>query len=314
MEGEFIIKKYYLCCLVKNNRMMANWRYNLHVCYNNLRFWRAKACLMMRGNRQWGLSPDERDWGRITVSLTSHGSRIDHVWCAIESVMQQSLPADRIVLWLDEEDRGRGIPKRLRRLMARGLEIVYTPHRIGPYKKLIPALEACKGDVIVTVDDDCIYGPRLLESLVSGYLRAPESIHAMRFHSVVTDDGLTPAPYSHWRHEVERLEDELYPFFTGVGGVLYPPGVFDDVAVDCGLFLALSPTADDVWFNAMALRCGVKVHKCSDGKGVDFVVNHHVQGSALGKRNYESGCGNDESVNAVNEVFGVWNFKNKAGR
>lgn len=291
---------------------MANWRYNLHVCYNNLRFWRAKACLMMRRKKQWGLSSEVRDWGRITVSLTSHGSRIDHVWCAIESIMQQSLPADRIVLWLDEEDRGRGIPERLRRQMSRGLEIVYTPHRIGPYKKLIPALESCKGDVIVTVDDDCIYGPRLLESLVSGYLRAPESIHAMRFHSVVTDDGLTPAPYSHWRHEVERLEDELYPFFTGVGGVLYPPGVFDDVAVDCGRFLALSPTADDVWLNAMALRCGVEVHKCSVGKGVDFVVNHRVQCSALGKRNYECGSGNDDSVRAVNESFGVWDFQNNA--
>ena len=46
---------------------------------------------------------------------------------------------------------------------------------------------------------------------------------------------------------------------TGCGGVLYPPGSLHPDATDALAFLRLAPTADDLWFWAMAVRQGTPV-------------------------------------------------------
>jgi hypothetical protein len=45
-------------------------------------------------------------------------------------------------------------------------------------------------------------------------------------------------------------------FPIGKYGVLYPPGALHPDVADAERFLALAPTADDIWFKAMALRAG----------------------------------------------------------
>lgn len=40
----------------------------------------------------------------------------------------------------------------------------------------------------------------------------------------------------------------------GYGGVLYPPGAFDEEVFNEKVFMRLCPYADDIWFFAMALK------------------------------------------------------------
>jgi hypothetical protein len=47
-------------------------------------------------------------------------------------------------------------------------------------------------------------------------------------------------------------------FLTGVGGILYPPDLLPvDLLTDADLATTLCPTADDVWFWAVARCAGV---------------------------------------------------------
>ena len=73
-------------------------------------------------------------------------------------------------------------------------------------------------------------------------------------------DGL-PLPYAHWHYELKAAEESWRIFPTGVGGVLYPPGIFHPDVLDRGLQGALCPTADDLWLYWMARRNGATFRK-----------------------------------------------------
>ena len=62
----------------------------------------------------------------ITISLTTFGPRIETVYLTIESLMQQSLKADRIVLCLAKSEFSEaGLPTALKKQRERGLEILF---------------------------------------------------------------------------------------------------------------------------------------------------------------------------------------------
>jgi len=245
----------------------------------------------------------------VTVSLTTYGKRIQQVAYTIESIMAQTLKPERIVLWLDEKDASDPLPVEIINQCGRGLTVVVTPDEIGPYKKLMPAMMAYPDSLIITVDDDCIYYNDLIERLVESYNRRPHAIHAARIHEMKPVGGGVFMPYDSWPKEIHYGEEVANPFFTGVGGVAYPPGIFDDTARNSDLFMRLSPTADDVWLNAMALRCSVPVVKVrmKTQEGTDYAVNPHVQSTALMRKNCGSESGNDKALKAVFDYFGLWN-------
>ena len=89
----------------------------------------------------------------IVVSLTTYGRRVHDVYLTIESLMEQTLKANRILLFLDNGFRSTPLPITLKKLEERGLEIHFCKD-IRSYTKLIPALMMCPDDAIVTVDDD----------------------------------------------------------------------------------------------------------------------------------------------------------------
>ena len=55
----------------------------------------------------------------------------------------------------------------------------------------------------------------------------------------------------------------------GYGGVLYPPGAFDEEVFNEKVFMRLCPYADDIWFFAMALKKGT-LRKYVLGKNVSY--------------------------------------------
>lgn len=236
---------------------------------------------------------------RIIVSLTTYGKRIYDVALTIESLMNQTLPANDIILWLDYSFKDKELPAALRLQQARGLKIAYCKD-IRSYKKLIPALQEYPHDTIITVDDDVIYEYDFLEHLIRAYQKDPRYIYAHRQHKMLLKDTETFMPYKAWVQNLCILSPDIMAFPTGCGGILYPPHAFDDDVFDEATFMDICPTADDVWYKAMALKngtlsCGVFSHNYRG----DFIVNPGVQDIGLFRVNTVGEHMNDRQLKAV---------------
>jgi hypothetical protein len=203
-----------------------------------------------------GVTDNKRD-PEVIASLTTIPYRMHTVHLAIESVFQQSMRPDRVILWLDEESfRNLELPETLRRLQARGLEIQWCEN-IRALKKLMPAKRAYPEAVIVTFDDDALYPTQWLGQLYEAYLSDPKAIHAHRARKMIFTSAGQLENYSRWPYagaENPAHPDLTYP--VGIGGVLYPPGCFTEEFFNLEKCMELSPSNDDTWYFAMATLAG----------------------------------------------------------
>lgn len=193
---------------------------------------------------------------KVVVSLTTYEKRFYDVYLTIESIMQQTMKPNKIVLWLGDEMKNLQIPLTLQKQQKRGLEIRYTKD-IRSYKKLIPSLKEFPEDIIITVDDDVLYNHDFVENLVNAYIKEPHCIHCgWAKHLAIGDDGkLMP-----WKDCPKRPEEEvkasLFNLPIGCAGVLYPPHSLDMEIFNEEIFMDICKYADDIWFKAMTLKAG----------------------------------------------------------
>ena len=237
----------------------------------------------------------------IIVSLTTYGRRIHDVYLPIESIMCQTMKANRIILWLDYSFRDRPLPRSLQMQQKRGLEIHFCKD-IKSYTKLIPSLKKYPNDVIITIDDDHIYEFDMLENLITAYLHNMAYIYCCRYHYMVLNRHGKLTPYNKWkqRYDVTNKED-IMNFPNGCGGILYPPHSLDDEVFNESVFMDICRYADDVWFKAMALKKGTLSMKVPTHEvdGNDALENNYVQDTGLKKINTEGTCMNDRQIDAV---------------
>ncbi len=187
----------------------------------------------------------------LIVSLTSFSSRVRDVYLTIESLGRQSILADKIILWLSEDEFDEAsLPSALLRLKKRGLTISFCKD-IKSYKKLIPALEDHKNDIIITVDDDIIYDFNLIELLYTEYQKNPKCICCINGKLIGHDEGVL-TEYRKWQYPVDNLGPSHEIMGVGFGGILYFPGCFIEDISNEQLFMELAPKADDIWFKIMA--------------------------------------------------------------
>lgn len=252
-----------------------------------------------------GVTKNEKE---IVVSLTTFDKRIYDVHLTIETLLQQSHKPDRIVLWVSREDFGENdIPAILKRQMARGLEIGFCEEDLGPYTKFFYALEKYPNSLIVTVDDDIMYPPDMIDQLYKAYLKEPEVIHCHRAHDMTCDTQGQPLPYKQWLRFSGRSEAGLDVFPTGVGGVMYFPGCFDDEIRNKAVFRKLAPNADDVWLKAMSLKKGTLCKKINDTRAwsLRFLTIPGSQVFSLKRKNKQKDTGNDVQIAAVLSHYGL---------
>lgn len=209
----------------------------------------------------------------LIVSLTSHPPRIDTAWIAIVSIYNQTLLPSKIVLNLASEDFPKGLeslPQTLRYLNAhKGLEIVFTKN----YKvatKLIPTLERYQTHTIITIDDDRIYNPNLLNLLYIEHLKHPKDIISTSARKYIFVEGKCYGrPDEEANPKIDYLlqsylyDSSDYGIFEGFAGVLYPPEALDKEVFNFNNFKVLTPYADDIWFQAMAIKNNTKVRGLS---------------------------------------------------
>ncbi|MBO7591925.1 MAG: hypothetical protein J6T00_00950 [Bacteroidaceae bacterium] len=242
----------------------------------------------------------------IIVSLTSYGKRIHDVAFAIESIMQQSMKANRIILWLDNSFENQRLPQALLNQQKRGLEIAYCKD-LRSYKKLIPALRTYPNDAIITVDDDLLYDYDILEHLMVPYLEHPEYIHSCRGHQMLFDQDHQLHPYLKWRQNVSELGVVEHYFLTSGGGTLFPPDSLDYEVFNEDVFMDICPFADDIWINAMAIMKGTIINKVytRNKNGEDYILNWESQDTGLYKANVLQNK-NDKQIEAVFSRYSLY--------
>jgi len=239
----------------------------------------------------------------VIVSLTSFPERIGHAWIPIEAMFRQTTPPEKVVLVLAEDEfPGKHLPRSIRRQVKRGLEILWTERNGRSYNKLLPVRRAYPDATIVTVDDDIIYGKALLSDLLAAATLDPQAIIGHRGRIMKYDGGCL-APYAKWPKADTRISSNSL-FLTGVGGVLYPPhSLPEELLLDLDLAERLCPTADDIWFWAVARKAGARLLCLGSGQLRELGAQRGSK--ALRDVNCVDGK-NDVQLRNVIDHFGPW--------
>lgn len=240
----------------------------------------------------------------LCISLTTYSKRIFDVALVVESLLHQTYKPNKIVLWLDEEEFNiESVPILLKKQIERGLEIKFCEN-LRSFKKIIPTLINYPEYNIITVDDDVLYPEDFVEQLMNQFDKEQRCIYYFRGRFVgKTRKGYLP--YSKWKM-VSDTEEHMDVLPTGIGGVLYPKGCFDERVVDSNLFMKLCPKADDIWLRVMTYLKGYPCKKV-DMPGTfreNFVEISRGQDIALSKNNFFENT-NDEQLKNVLDYFNL---------
>lgn len=190
---------------------------------------------------------------RVVVSLTTIPERVDLIGPALRGLMDQTLPADRIILAWPRASRRSGAAYPEPRNIPAGVDIV-SCEDAGPATKLLPALQAEPDALIIVADDDVIYPRDFIESLVRAHLAEPRA--ALGYRGWRLQAGRTPREFDHiFATALTRPED--VDILLGTWGYLLPPGSLNGAVHDFSGFPDALRWVDDVWISGHLMRRGV---------------------------------------------------------
>lgn len=233
------------------------------------------------------------------VSLTTFGKRAEKVHLAIESIARGSIRPSRLILWIDEEALLYNLPRTIRRLQKRGLEIKpcknYGPHKkYYPYVSSQPSFEA----PLAIADDDVLYPRYWLKKLIEASQDYPETVNC--FWACVLDldtDGIRK--YCDLRR-CNSTDPRFCHLAIGAMGVIYPPSFLTVLKRAGTSFETSCPRADDIWLHVQALRAGYKVRQILPR--LPYFSFQGIPGTgrtALSRENITFGDGNDRQIKAT---------------
>lgn len=182
----------------------------------------------------------------IIVSLTTHNQRISHIHYVLDSLYNQTLCPDTVVLYLTKNEYKR-IPLILEKFKP-WLQIKEVED-LRSYKKFIPALQnANYNDVIVSLDDDLIYPPHLVSSLYEHFLNNENDLIA----------------YCGFKNDKTYFEG-----IAGCFGILWNPKIFNQQRLpyffDKTLFLdSFKKSLDDNWISLNCLENNIAINCIKD--------------------------------------------------
>lgn len=223
--------------------------------------------------QEYGLENNSRET-KLIVSLTSFPDRIKTVHITINTLLNQTVKPDKLILWLADSqfpNKENDLPDELLKLKGLGLEIRWCED-LKSYKKLIPALKEFPEDIIVTADDDLYYQRDWLESLYSAYLENQNYIYTRRACGIKLENNIlsiTPH-YANSNYKPTLLNQLL-----GGAGTLYPPHSLNEDVFNTDLIKTLIPTHDDIYFWIMAVLNGTRIRLI---KNKDVSI-YNVEGS-----------------------------------
>lgn len=222
---------------------------------------------------------------KIIVSMTTIPPRINKIHQVIWILLEQSVKADKIILYLGKDNFKNVTLPFILKLQAKifGLELRFVDD-IGPHTKYFYAISEFKDDIIITTDDDIKYTNDLIEELYNSYEKHPNAVSARRCHLITFNEKLEIKKYNEWEYKQSKLINipSMLLFPTGVGGVLYPPKTLHPEVYNLDNIKKLSFKNDDVWLKFMEVLNNTPVVMTNP-----FIIKH-VKGSQKVALNQEN--------------------------
>lgn len=234
----------------------------------------------------------------VIVTLTTIPYRLKKVHITIRSVLAQSTPPKKLILWLHEDLKNQ-VPNSLKKLEGEIFSIAFSKISC-PHLKLVESLKKYPKDMLVVCDDDMIYPENWLKSIYQTHINHPGAIIANYVRQIRYDENHHLMPYKNWYYNTGE-PDKMVPL--GVGGVLYPPGSLNPMATNEKVFLELCPKADDLWFKAMAILNNTPVKKLENS--IALLPIMFTQKVSLKKQN----IGKDMNVEQWKKLVKHFNIK-----
>lgn len=259
------------------------------------------------------IAPKSNDATTVTASLTTFPARIKEVKYAIKSIMLQTTPPDRVVLWLAESQfPEKQVPENLTPFIGHGLEVRFCED-LRSHKKYYYALqEQQPNELVVTFDDDIIYHPHSIERLLEQHTKYPDCIVCNSAHIITFDADGNVNDYHKWGTTSDGMAQPsmiLSPL-TG-SGCMYPYGMLTEEAFDKEKIKSLAFTADDLWICFMSKIANRKI--CVPEKvSRTFSVVSESQTVHLGQVNCIEDGNNNTIKNLSREYSYVFNILRKS--
>jgi hypothetical protein len=172
--------------------------------------------------------------------------------------LRQIRKPNKVILSLALSDfPDRIVPSFLNALKKRGLEIYFSDVDYKVATKLLPTLSRYPEAVIVTIDDDRMYHHSILKVLVDQHKEHPGEIISFSARNYVFESSNLYSRINYLEQD-SLFDSSAFGIFEGFTSVLYPPHALHPEVFNFGNFKKLTPCADDVWFQAMAILQGTK--------------------------------------------------------
>lgn len=199
---------------------------------------------------------------KIIVSLTTTFEREQSglLHKSVHSLLNQEQPPDVLMLNISDHpylnDSGfADTPQWVKDLPV----TINWVENTGSYRKLLPAIRnAAAKDLVVTADDDVVYGTSWLKSLIQASKNNPEAIVCCRARKMKKNIFGKWQNYRNWPLVKKETRGHLISP-TGCGGVAYTRNLLDLDFLFDQKFLELAPTTDDLWFRMAGMRKGSQV-------------------------------------------------------
>ena len=200
---------------------------------------------------------------KILISLTSYKKRFIFLPTVIKSLKNQSMTPNKIVLVLSKNDM------KNYKLKINGIDIITVNKDLKPHKKYYYTMLKYREYAIVTVDDDIMYCKNMLKSLYNSYIDHPNIVSGRRGHLMRYKANGELNKYVSWNFDYNRTIKANYDiFFTGVGGVIYPPDILN---INKKYLNIIKETilGDDITLKYFEVNKGIEVK---------WIPNKHPQG------------------------------------
>ncbi len=218
---------------------------------------------------------------RYIVSMTTFPLRIDKVWLVLETMLHQKKKPDSIILWLykDEFDGKRSLPRSLLKLEKRGLQIRFGSENLMPHLKYFYTMLEYPDANIITIDDDILYPPDLIEKLIQCHKTYPSSIICPVTRKI-KKIGTVLQPYSSWDYLRVSSEPSFQNLTMGVGSAFYPIKSLHPDVFNLEFLKKLALRTDDLWIKIMSIKNGTGVVSMAGEYSRFFIPvihNSHIQ-------------------------------------
>lgn len=204
-----------------------------------------------------------RRQSQVVVSLTSYPARINNLQPTLNSIFKQTRPADKIVLWLattEFANKEADLPNYLTAMVQSGQIVIEWCKDLKPHKKYFYALQKYRTSIVITIDDDLLFEPDMIECLLASYARFPRAVSAMRTH-LMEHDGDKFVPYQQFINQQNLLigEPSMRLLATNGAGSLFPPNLLKRKYFQEKLVEDMCLYTDDLWLKAMEVLSDVMV-------------------------------------------------------